>query len=73
MFQNAAGTRITLYLGAVDKTPDRADARETSFHFSSDGPIPSFYWIDQGFGYALAGPVARDALLKLAETVYHQL
>jgi anti-sigma factor RsiW len=73
MFQNAAGTRITLYLGAVDKTPDGADARETSFHFSSDGPTPSFYWVDQGFGYALAGPVARDALLKLAEAVYHQL
>jgi anti-sigma factor RsiW len=73
MFQNAAGTRITLYLGAMDKVPGGADARETSFHFSSDGPIPSFYWIDQGFGYALAGPVARDALLKLAETVYHQL
>ena len=73
MFQNSAGTRITLYLGAVDKVPDGVDARETSFHFSADGPTPNFYWIDQGFGYALAGPVARDVLLKLAESVYHQL
>lgn len=73
MFQNTAGTRITLYLGAVDPAPGGPNARETSFHFAADGPIPSFYWIDQGFGYALAGPVPRDALLKLAEAVYRQL
>ena len=73
MFQNAAGTRITLYLGAVEKAPADADARETGFHFVADGPIPSFYWIDQGFGYALAGQVPRDTLMKLAEAVYRQL
>ncbi len=73
MFQDAAGTRITLYLGAVDKSPAGADAHETSFHFAADAPVPSFYWIDQGFGYALAGPVPRDALMKLADAVYRQL
>jgi anti-sigma factor RsiW len=73
MFQDAAGTRITLYLGAVDKSPVGADARETSFHFAAEAPVPSFYWIDQGFGYALAGPVPRDTLMKLAEAVYQQL
>ena len=73
MFQNAAGTRITLYLGAVHKAPDGTDARETGFNFMPDGPIPSFYWIDQGFGYALAGAVPRETLMKLAEAVYRQL
>ena len=77
MFQNAAGTRITLYLGAMDKTAvgaaAGADTRDTGFQFRADGPVPSFYWIDQGFGYALAGPVPRDALMKLAEAVYRQL
>jgi anti-sigma factor RsiW len=73
MFQNAAGTRITLYLGAMDKSGAGADVRETGFQFRADGPIPSFYWIDQGFGYALSGPVPRDALMKLAEAVYRQL
>ena len=73
MFQNAAGTRITLYLGAVDKAAGRADVRESGFNFVTDGPIPSFYWIDQGFGYALAGPVPRETLMKLAEAVYSQL
>lgn len=73
MFQNPAGTRITLYLGAVDRSANGADARETRFQFEADGPVPSFYWIDQGFGYALAGPIPRDALMKLAEAVYRQL
>lgn len=73
MFQNAAGTRITLYLGAVDKGASGADARETGFRFAAGAPVPSFYWIDQGFGYALAGPVSRDDLMKLAEAVYRQL
>ncbi len=73
MFQDAAGTRITLYLGAVDKSPAGTDPRETGFHFSTDGPIPSFYWIDQGFGYALAGPIPRDKLMQLAQAVYRQL
>jgi anti-sigma factor RsiW len=73
MFQNTAGTRITLYLGALDPVPGGAYSRETGFHFAADGPIPSFYWIDQGFCYALAGPVPRDALMKLAEAVYRQL
>ncbi|NDP39829.1 MAG: anti-sigma factor [Rhodoferax sp.] len=73
MFQNAAGTRITLYLGALDKSAAGADVRDTGFQFRADGPTPSFYWIDQGFGYALAGPVPRDALMKLAEAVYRQL
>lgn len=73
MFQNAGGTRITLYLGAVDKGAGGADARETGFRFAAGAPVPSFYWIDQGFGYALAGPVSRDDLMKLAEAVYRQL
>jgi anti-sigma factor RsiW len=81
MFQNTAGLRLTLYLGAVDaaspaasvpKPPSDA-ARETAFRYSGDGPVPSFYWVDQGFGYALSGAVSRDELMKLAQLVYQQL
>jgi anti-sigma factor RsiW len=32
---------------------------ETAFRYSGDGPVPSFYWVDQGFGYALSGAVSR--------------
>ena len=35
--------------------------------------MASFYWVDQGFGYALTGKLSRPALLALAESVYRQL
>lgn len=83
MFQNAEGLRLTLYLGAVGSSPakpaaaasasPKADSRETAFRYSADGPVASFYWVDQGFGYALSGAVSRDELMKLAQLVYQQL
>ncbi|MFS2036470.1 anti-sigma factor family protein [Polaromonas sp. CT11-55] len=75
MFQNAAGLRLTLYLGAIDAAsqPPSQAAQETAFRYSGDGPVPSFYWVDQGFGYALSGAVSRDELMKLAQRVYQQL
>lgn len=70
MYQDAAGERITLYLGALE---DPATRGETAFRFSSDGPVPSFYWVDQGFGYALSGALPRNRLLQLATAVHQQL
>ena len=70
MYQDAAGERITLYLGALDEPAARG---ETAFRFSSDGPVPSFYWVDQGFGYALSGALPRNRLLQLATAVHQQL
>lgn len=45
----------------------------TAFQFNQEGPVPSFYWTDAGFGYALSGQLSRTQLLSLATTVYHQL
>ncbi len=80
MFQNAAGERVTLYLGAMKELasgrpapPGAPDRRETAFSFSNDGPVPGFYWVDQGFGYALAGKLPRDKLMAIAQAVYVQL
>ena len=80
MFQNVAGERVTLYLGALKELAGGApapagapDRRETAFSFSNDGPVPGFYWVDQGFGYALAGNLSRDKLMALARLVYQQL
>lgn len=86
MFQNAAGLRLTLYLGALDAAAAAASGTstssaavqppgnlETAFRYSGDGPVPSFYWVDQGFGYALSGAVSREELMKLAQLVYQQL
>jgi len=71
MFQNAGGERVTLYLGAVN--PGGRNAKETAFSFLDDGAAPGFYWVDQGFGYALSGKLPRAALLALATAVYQQL
>ena len=84
MFQNPSGSRVTLYLGAVDKIPaasrpaasgaaPKVSGAETAFRYSTDGPVPSFYWVDQGFGYALSGAVSQAELMQLAELVYQQL
>ncbi|WP_198509165.1 anti-sigma factor [Acidovorax sp. 69] len=87
MYQNGAGQRITLYLGALTGpvapaaqgtpgTPTPASAvpaSSTAFQFTQEGPVPGFYWTDAGFGYALSGKLSRTELLDLATAVYPQL
>jgi anti-sigma factor RsiW len=73
MFEDPAGRRVTLYLGAVGDKAAPSTAHESAFRFSSQGPVPSFYWVDRGFGYALAGDASRELLLRLAISVYRQL
>jgi anti-sigma factor RsiW len=82
MFQNQAGLRVTLYLGALDlpatgkassSSNSNTASQETAFSYSTAGPVPSFYWVDRGFGYALSGPLSRQELMQLAQLVYQQL
>jgi anti-sigma factor RsiW len=84
MYQNSAGQRITLYLGALAPAPHRpaSDNKSkpgappvptTAFQFTQEGPVPGFYWTDAGFGYALSGQLSRHELLTLATAVYQQL
>lgn len=68
MFQSAQGQRITLYLGALEPA-----VQATQFRFEPDAAVPSFYWVEQGFGYALSGPVERATLMALAHSVYAQI
>jgi anti-sigma factor RsiW len=69
MYQNARGERVTLYLGSAPAAvPGGAE-----FRYAADGPVPGFYWVDEGFAYALSGALGRKALLQLAQAVYHQL
>jgi anti-sigma factor RsiW len=72
MYQNAAGERITLYLGAIEGAKQKG-MDETAFRFANEGGIATFYWVDQGFGCALSGKLPRQVMLQLAETVYRQL
>ena len=73
MFQNEGGERVTLYLGALNGDGSAVANRETVFSFSTDGPIHNFYWVDQGFAYALAGKLPREGLMQLAQAAYQQL
>jgi anti-sigma factor RsiW len=90
MFQDKAGARVTLYLGAMQAQaaspalvaarpggpaalPPTADLRESAFRFFDEGPVPGFYWVEQGFGYALTGSLTREQLMRLAQAVYRQL
>jgi len=86
MYQNSTGQRITLYLGALAPAAGapgadqgqapaspHAAATATAFQFTQEGPVPGFYWVDQGFGYALSGQLSRAELLALATVVYQQL
>ncbi len=75
MFQNAAGVRVTLYLGAMRNGAAGGAAAatpQTGFSFAEEGAIPRFYWVEQGFGYALAGKLTRAELMALAQLVYAQ-
>jgi anti-sigma factor RsiW len=58
---------------ATQPPAQQPNAGETAFQFTSDGPVPGFYWVDQGFGYALSGQLSRQALLALAAAVHRQL
>lgn len=70
MYQNPAGERVTLYVGAIDGAAAKG---ETAFRYTTEAGVASFYWVDQGFGYALSGKLPRQGLLVLAESVYKQL
>ena len=47
--------------------------RETAFRSAREGDLHIFYWIDRTLGYALAGDVGKDQMLRLARVVYEQL
>lgn len=72
MYQNAAGERITLYVGSLDDPAARSGG-ETAFRYTSEAGVASFYWVDRGFGYALSGKMPSARLLLLSEVVYKQL
>lgn len=74
MYQGRDGQRLTLYVGGLPAPAAEApSSAETAFRFTEEGPVPGFYWVDKGFGYALSGALPRDQLARLARLVYQQL
>jgi anti-sigma factor RsiW len=66
MYQDAAGTRITVYLRKPDVPTDAA------FRYDRQGELGVFYWVESGAGYALVGALPKERLLALAESIYRQ-
>ena len=67
MYQDANGRRLTLYVSTD------VQSRETAFRYAREGELHVFYWIDRTLGYALAGDVGKEEMLRLARAVYEQL
>ena len=67
MYGDAAGERLTLYVSR------EVPGQDTAFRFGRDGTLNVFYWIDNGFGYAISAGGDRATLLKVSQEVYRQL
>jgi len=67
MYQDASGNRISLYV-----TP-AADGEETGFRQFEHAGARAFYWLDGGYGYAIAGAVPARTMEAVARAAYTQL
>lgn len=66
MYQDTQGVRVTIYLRKPEQGTDAA------FRYERQGELGLFYWVEEGCGYALVGPLPRATLLALAEAIYQQ-
>jgi anti-sigma factor RsiW len=66
MYQDAQGVRVTVYLRKPEQGTDAA------FRYERQGDLGLFYWVEEGCGYALVGPLPRETLLALAQAIYKQ-
>ena len=64
MYENANGTRITLFAVRSD------NSQMAEFEFKNEGKTNSFYWQDENLRFALVGDLPRDQLNKIAVQVY---
>ncbi|GAB2881017.1 anti-sigma factor [Paraburkholderia jirisanensis] len=62
MYENQSGARLTLYVSGIPKD-------ETAFRLFRDGNRRTFYWVSDGMGYALSGPIAEGKLRSIAVEV----
>ncbi|MEO8559590.1 MAG: anti-sigma factor [Rhodospirillales bacterium] len=67
MYEDVTGKRVTCYVAG------NVDNHETAFQFRQADGVSTFFWIDNGLGYAMSGEIERDKLLALAREVYRQL
>ncbi|MFC1664622.1 anti-sigma factor family protein [Pseudomonadota bacterium] len=66
MYQNATGSRLTLYVSRGEKH------NPGSFDFKEQDGLNAFYWQDRQTTFVLVGELERSLLLEMAESTYHQ-
>jgi anti-sigma factor RsiW len=66
MYENQAGARLTLYVTGISRD-------ETAFRLFRDGNRRTFYWVNDGLGYALSGAIAEGKLRTIAIDVCSEL
>lgn len=71
MFDDATGTRLTLYLRA--EPGGKETGQGTGFELIEHGRVAGFRWFEDGFGYAVLAETGRDRLLQVAEAIDRQL
>ncbi|MBI4081206.1 MAG: anti-sigma factor [Candidatus Lambdaproteobacteria bacterium] len=68
MYQGPADARLTLYIGPAAAAPET-----TAFQFERKGAVGTFYWVENALGYAITGPLAREQLFRIAQSVHRDL
>jgi anti-sigma factor RsiW len=67
MYQDRTGNRISLYVARDSSNT------ETGFRLLEEGDTRALYWLDDGYGCAVAGNLPEEVLVKVADTAYRQL
>jgi anti-sigma factor RsiW len=67
MYEDAQGTRVTLYI------LPRGQGNNRAFQFAANGPTNTVFWSDEGLSCAVVGDIPRDALRAIADAAYDQL
>lgn len=70
MYEDGRGRRVTLYVAVF---PTGVAPGETAFRSVQSANGTSFYWVENGYGYALNGDLPGSELQALASDVYDQL
>jgi anti-sigma factor RsiW len=69
MYQNAAGQRVTLYVGG-----EARERRETGRRYARENEVNVFYWIDAAWTCAVASAdFGKNELQRIADEAYKQL
>lgn len=68
MYEDQSGARLTLYILASG-----SDRTKSALRYERADGVGVYYWDDGEKGYALAGGLEKEPLLKVAKHVYRQL